>query len=230
MHNKVSDSNNKMQTKKFTLGNKIRLFRREKDFTQRSFAKLLGVHYQTLLRYEKDIVVPKGEFFERLTELFPDVNINYFLGSEFETPETRIIQSSVQDTGLIPLIAWTTAGELSEFTDQGWPAGSSDVWISSSWASKDPNAFCVQVTSDGDSMTPLIKPGAVLTISPSSECRSGDMALIKLKDGRSVFKEIYIKGDNFILHPYNDDYEDITVSKRDILFCYPVVQINPRGL
>ena len=46
-------------------------------------------------------------------------------------PENAYERVSVPyDTGKIPLISDTTAGELENFTDQSWSSGSSDVWIS----------------------------------------------------------------------------------------------------
>ena len=61
-----------------TLGNRLRSFRKNQNLTQVQFAEMLGVHFQSILRYERGILIPGADFLMKLAELFR-LNPNWIL-------------------------------------------------------------------------------------------------------------------------------------------------------
>ncbi len=53
-----------------SLGERMRSFRKSQNLTQENMAHLLGIHFQSVLRYEKGIMTPGADILMKLTELF----------------------------------------------------------------------------------------------------------------------------------------------------------------
>lgn len=62
-----------------SLGNKIKELREKMGKTQLDVSKFLGVTYQTIYKYEKDIAVPPADAIIKLAEYF-NVTTDYLLG------------------------------------------------------------------------------------------------------------------------------------------------------
>lgn len=69
-----------------TLGEKIRKLRLEKDKTQLEVAKYVGVNYQTVYKYEKDIAVPSIDTLKNIANFF-NVTTDYLLGLDDKTKQ-----------------------------------------------------------------------------------------------------------------------------------------------
>ena len=61
-----------------SLGERLRSFRKSQNLTQEQMARLLGIHFQSVLRYEKEIMTPGADILKKLTELFR-LNPNWLL-------------------------------------------------------------------------------------------------------------------------------------------------------
>jgi transcriptional regulator with XRE-family HTH domain len=53
-----------------SLGERMRSFRKSQNLTQENMAHLLGIHFQSVLRYEKGVMTPGADILMKLTELF----------------------------------------------------------------------------------------------------------------------------------------------------------------
>ncbi len=61
-----------------SIGNKIHLNRKKKNYSQEKLAELIGVSRQTIYKWEMDYVVPTTENLKALTELFGVEPIYFF--------------------------------------------------------------------------------------------------------------------------------------------------------
>lgn len=81
--------------------------------------------------------------------------------------------------------------------------------------SPDPEAYSVQV--QGDHLRPRIRSGEFLIIEPSMEAKPGDEVLIRLKDGRTLVKELlYRRSGEISLASVNQGMANITIREGDV--------------
>ena len=107
-----------------------------------------------------------------------------------------------------PVVGICDAGPGIHSTDMGYPAGISDEWLSRPAGLADLNAYALRIPDDAYNMYPTLRPGMFCVVSPNTECRSGDLAVIKFKDGTATIKEVHFKDDNIIeLRSYNNKHE-----------------------
>lgn len=59
-----------------TLGERIIKLRESKGLSQAEFARKLDLYPQQMYRYEKNKANPPYEFFKKVLEVWPDVNMN----------------------------------------------------------------------------------------------------------------------------------------------------------
>jgi transcriptional regulator with XRE-family HTH domain len=62
-----------------TLDQRIIQFRQSKGLTQAEFARKLEMFPQQIYRYEKNKATPPYEFFKKVVELWPEVNMNWLI-------------------------------------------------------------------------------------------------------------------------------------------------------
>ena len=130
-----------------------------------------------------------------------------------------------REMNLIPVVGIADAGRGIDSLDNGFAPGYTDEWLSRPQGLKDPNAYAVVIRSGAISMLPLLKPGMKVVASPNLQCRSGDLAIIKLKNDQATIKEIKFETDHVVLTAWNRDYEphELIVDKKDLQFCHPIV-------
>lgn len=80
------------------LGDNIRILRKEKGFTQETFAQQLNVVRQTVSKWEKGASVPDAEMLNSISEVL-EVPVSTLLGSSIQEPEPQIKESE-QGKGL----------------------------------------------------------------------------------------------------------------------------------
>jgi transcriptional regulator with XRE-family HTH domain len=56
--------------KETSLGDRIRLLRRERDWSQEDLGKKIGVHWQTVGRYESNSIIPTATVIKKIAEAF----------------------------------------------------------------------------------------------------------------------------------------------------------------
>ena len=91
---------------------------------------------------------------------------------------------------------------------------------------KDKDAFCVIL--EGDSMEPEFKAGDRVVFEPNRKAKNGDAVLLKLKDGRTLFK--WYAGDDGSEHVFasenQDKYGPFSVPKAEVEFIYPARELK----
>ena len=186
-----------------------KLKRHHKVFTDDALAKALSVTQPAIAQW-KTRGVPKRILVEYSVILSnEDVYAN-------EIP---------RDMNLIPVVGIADAGKGIDSLDNGFPPGYADEWLSRPQGLKDPNAYAVVIRSGAISMLPLLKPGMKVVASPNIECRSGDLAIIRLKNGDVTIKELKFSTEEVTLIAWNVDYEPskLKVNKKDVEFCHPII-------
>ena len=67
-----------------------------------------------------------------------------------------------------------------------------------------------------NSMFPIIKQGAKLELISLEEYSNGDIISVELKNGTQLIRTYVESGKNVILIPANQDFETLTIPKKDI--------------
>lgn len=180
------------------------------DLTQTQFGDKLGVSWLTIHRYETNKTKPKVKFFKKVLEVFGEdllAEPNPYPAGAFPLPTS--------DGPQIPVVGICDAG-MGISSELGYPPGYSDEWLSRPAGMRDLNAYAIRIPEGAHSMSPALKPGMFCIVSPNTECKSGDMAVVKFRDGCATIKEVYFKDSEIELRSYNHDYETKTVHKSEL--------------
>lgn len=106
------------------------------------------------------------------------------------------------------------AGEPSGFSDQGYPAGVSDSYISIPKRGVDEHTFGVKI--HGNSMAPHLNPGDVVIVVPSATLANGKLCFVTWPDdhGRRLVKRYFKYGNTIVLKSDNPDpkHKDIELN------------------
>lgn len=76
--------------------------------------------------------------------------------------------------------------------------------------------FTIGITMLDNSMFPIIKQGAKIELVKLAEYSNGDIVSVELKDGKNIIRTYVESGKNVILIPANQDFETLTIPKKDI--------------
>lgn len=83
-----------------SLGKKIKELRESNNKTQLDVSKYLGVTYQTIYKYEKDIAIPPADAIVKLAEYF-GVTTDYLLGRTENEKLIQDIDKKMQDNDIV---------------------------------------------------------------------------------------------------------------------------------
>lgn len=76
--------------------------------------------------------------------------------------------------------------------------------------------FTIGITMLDNSMFPIIKQGAKIELVKLAEYSNGDIVSVELKNGKNIIRTYVESGKNVILIPANQDFETLTIPKKDI--------------
>lgn len=76
--------------------------------------------------------------------------------------------------------------------------------------------FTIGITMLDNSMFPIIKQGAKIELIKLDEYYNGDIISVELKDGTNIIRTYVESGNNIVLIPANQDFETLTIPKKDI--------------
>lgn len=97
----------------YTLGERIRLLRKENNINQKTFAKYLNISNSTLSQYESNVRVPNDEIKKDIANYF-NVSMDYLMGlSNIKNPYSTEYKNNV-DLGLDILEILAFEGEISD--------------------------------------------------------------------------------------------------------------------
>lgn len=124
----------------------------------------------------------------------------------------------------IPLLGLAKAGADGFFDDAGLPLA--DGWDQTDLPTRKDSLF--SLTIDGDSMTPLYRPGdRVIVDLEASDVRRGDRVAVRTADGETLAKEIAAMNSREVtLTSINPAYPPRTLPRRDILWMARILWVS----
>ena len=203
-------------------------FSREKaGLTQQELAGRLGIAYQQVSAYERDITFPRKG---RLIQICEILNTPYgemaeakFRAQNPGLPAEAFAYEDRRRLPPIPIIGMAAAGE-GLFPNLDGTAAAAEDYLDRPDGLKDAAVYGVRVY--GDSMTPIIKPGSIVIASLEASCQHADLAVVVTQAGEAMVKVIYYKGEELLLRSTNPAYPDRSVPRTEILHLHPVVAIR----
>ncbi|MEI9697332.1 LexA family transcriptional regulator [Moellerella wisconsensis] len=195
-----------------TIGERIKLRRKELKLTQKSLSIKAGVSHVAISQWERDETEPSG------TNLLS-------LAGALGCPPEFILKGVVDDSnnvsfskynharGSYPLISWVSAGNWCEALEP-YHKKSIDNWYDST-VSCSSDAFWLDVK--GDSMTSptglSIPEGMIILVDPNVEPVSGKLVIAKLEPENEVtFKKYIVDAGSHYLKPLNPQYRMIPIN------------------
>jgi phage repressor protein C with HTH and peptisase S24 domain len=146
-------------------------------------------------------------------------NINPFQNdpSKFRLPDDAVVMPA--EKGLIPVVGLAQAGP-GIFSEEDYPAGVADEYISRPHGITDPQAFGIIIIDD--SMNPAYYHHQRVLCSPNVEIHVRARCVIGLKSGERIVACIKkMTDENIYFTKYNAD--DFTLKREDIDFIYKIV-------
>lgn len=134
--------------------------------------------------------------------------------------------SGIGGLSRVPIVGTTQAGPDITWLEEERPPGYGDEYLDA--PSKDPRAYALRVR--GTSMSPRMREGEVIMVSPSTEPRAGDEVVVCLRNGDVMVKGlVYCRGNEVALDSINNDHPRIVRSLDDIEFMHIVVGVFRAG-
>lgn len=148
--------------------NRLKEIRKYLNFTQKEFAKKLGVKQNTVSYWENGKRQIDIEMAKKISG-FAGCSVEYLIGGKAETTTIPMIEEIANG---VPVDAIFDMTGIESINAQG------------------KNCFAMRVKEDG--MAPLIKENDVIIVKPTEKVSKGDIVLIRTEDGKFVLKE-YLK-------------------------------------
>jgi transcriptional regulator with XRE-family HTH domain len=192
--------------------------------TQGRFADSLGIHKNTLLRYEKEERLPDSEVLTRLYELY-GVDPAWLLTGESKLPD---MAGDLRFPGdYVPVALYCTS---INGIDTREPITVKRSWIKSQFQvePEDLRILCVE----GESMKPTLSPGDLVLANIKDTIVRDGLYLVQIEDAL-IIKRLQRLSTNFI-KVSNDDpaYESWTVNPNDftqrLLVIGRIIQVSRR--
>ncbi|GLQ21698.1 DNA-binding protein [Algimonas porphyrae] len=124
----------------------------------------------------------------------------------------------------VPLIGHAQAGDSGYFDDSGFPVGGGwdDVRVP---GVSTPGTYCLQIA--GDSMSPVMRAGDRVVVSPNEPIRRGDRVVVKTIEGEVMAKELHRMSETQVeLLSINPDYDDRIIPRQKIVWIARIVWIG----
>lgn len=134
-----------------------------------------------------------------------------------EMPEYGIVVDE------IPIRGKTTGGRGKFWEDNDYPDGYSDRIID--WPSKDPQTYALEI--DGNSMSPWVREGEYVVLSPAAQYLPGDEVVLRLQDGEVMVKTLLNERDGAITVTSIANHERHVFRKEQIVFIHKVIGRAP---
>ncbi len=210
-----------------TFGDLLALYRGKTGLTQAELADRLGIQYQQISAYERDLTFPRKG---RLIQICEILNAPYaelaeakFRSQNPGLPEEAFPYESRRRLPPIPLIGLAAAGQ-GLFPNLEGTAAATDDYLDRPDDLRDEQVYGVRVY--GDSMIPVVKPGSIVIASLEASCQNSDLAVVVTQDGEAMIKLVYYKGEELLLRSTNPAFPERRIPRRDILHLHPVVHIR----
>ena len=210
------------------VGDRIKLLREGLGQSQEELASAIGMHSNTVARWERGELAPRGTSLSKLAQAL-DTTTAYLLGETddplkpgaSQPPDKAVAlpESNVRfvDVTWVPVVdgaitvccgTGTAYAEDVEWNVVGkYPVPTADL-LGFSWLLKD-GGFRI-ITVEGDSMAPRIEDGDQVLFA-DAELLNGDLGLVRYR-GRYMVRGVFFEGDNIRLQALNKEYDPIIVT------------------
>ncbi|MDE1488912.1 LexA family transcriptional regulator [Xenorhabdus bovienii] len=194
---------------KATIGERIRLRRKELKLTQRELGKHVGVSHVAISQWEKEDTEPKGDNLLSLASALGR-SAEYILKGEKDDGSNVSFLRFNRARGEYPLISWVCAGNWSEAVEPYHRRAVDDWYETTVSCSND--SFWLEVK--GDSMTSpsglSIPEGMMILVDPEVAPVNGKLVVAKLeRENEATFKQYIVDAGNYYLKPLNPQYRMI---------------------
>ena len=208
-------------------GDLLSFYREKAGLTQKELADRLGVQYQQVSAYERDLTFPRKG---RLIQICEILNTPYaeLAEAKFRTqnpglPMEAFPYESRRKLPPVPIIGLAAAGQ-GLFPNTDGTGATADDYLDRPDDLRDEQVYGVRVF--GDSMLPIVKPGSIVIASLEASCQNGDLAVVVTQDGEAMIKLVYYKGEELNLRSTNPAYPDRNLPRSQVLHLHPVVYIR----
>jgi SOS-response transcriptional repressor LexA len=237
----VPNKRKKAKVPGVTFGTLIRSLRIREGMSQTSFAKRLDLHPSYISRLEAGMRRPSPEVLKQMSVLLrcPHERLIQVSGMVAENLLSEIRRGPVGtlsgevlqlrsrlkpkkessdilisgDVKPLPVYDSVPAGVSVEKIAKAAKGGSKVEFVDSSIV-KDDEAFAMVVS--GNSMKDAgIMHGDIVVISPNSNIKNGDIALVAIGQKDVSLKRVYIEGDYALLHAANSDFPPVMLPYPD---------------
>lgn len=183
------------------IGDKIKCLRQGLGLTQEELGDKLGVTKQAVYKYEKDSVrnIPLDKI-DLMAKIF-NVSPSYLMGWK----EQQVPRKAVKIPVLVNVAAGIPIEAIEEVLD--WEEISQDLANTGTF-------FALKIKDD--SMLPRILNGDVVIVRQQSIANSGDIVIAKVNGYDACCKKLIIKDDGLILQSFNQAYEPMYFSRKEI--------------
>lgn len=204
--------------------NTLKMLRKQKGLSQQDVADAVSVARSTYTQYETGARSPSVDVLKKLADYF-GVTTDILLSDQpaeapgwkdasevtaKQAPPRFPLPDLDRETARIPILGSVHAGYdyMAEENYEGY------LEVDPAVKQRHPDAYVVQVK--GDSMEPEIRHGAIAICVPSSEYRSGCLALVSINGDEATVKRLKINGDGITLIPANPCYKPIHYTPEDV--------------
>ncbi|MBI6550704.1 LexA family protein [Xenorhabdus lircayensis] len=202
---------------KTTIGERIKLRRKELKLTQRDLGKIVGVSHAAISQWEKEDTEPKGDNLLTLAAALGR-SAEYILKGKLDDNSNVSFCWFNKARGEYPLISWVCAGSWSEALEP-YHRKSIDDWYETT-VSCSSDSFWLEVK--GDSMTSpsglSIPEGMMILVDPEVIPVNGKLVVAKLEsENEATFKQYIVDAGNHYLKPLNPQYRMISIHSKCII-------------
>ena len=205
-----------------SIATRLKDIRKDLGLSQDKFADELNIHLRSYVSYEKgDRAVPQKVM---LDLMHMGYNIHWLLNGSGTMKLLHTINNQAPDypsKNDIPILTNLNA----VFKNGILP----DVNLAPDTLprpenNQDPFTYAVQLkTLKDNGMSPVFHPDEYLIVSPLETVLNNDKAIVKLKDGRIIFRVVQFKDYTLDLIPANVDFKKESIPSEDLLFAHKVI-------
>lgn len=205
-----------------SIAKRLKDIRKDLGLSQEKFAEELDIHLRSYVAYEKEArAIPQKVM---LDLMHMGYNIHWLLNGQGKMKLEEHVGESVHDypsKNEIPVIS----NPIAVFKNRLFPEiGLSPDSLPRPENNQDPFAYAIKIKSLKDEgMSPIFHPDEYVVISPLETVMNNDKAIIKLKDGRILFRVVQFKDYTIDLIPANTNFNKETIPAEELVFAHKVI-------
>lgn len=203
------------------LGKRIKFFREQCGVSQEEIAHRIGVHVNTIARWERDETTPRGTSLWKLANAL-GTTADHLLDGDQETPDQEAQNLPASNVSHVDIMQVPVIGNVKACCGNGNAYATDVEWdiigyypvpksylVGYSWQVGDNGFRCMRI--EGDSMEPRLHEDDLILFA-SLELRNGEFGLVKYSDRLLVRGVLFEGKKNVRLRALNKDYRDIVVN------------------